>query len=64
VHEIGSAILRLNEQFGVTVLIVEQKLPFARRVASDFRILEKGRCVASGAIGDLSDDTVREYLSV
>jgi urea transport system ATP-binding protein len=46
------------------VLLVEQKLPFARRVASDFRILEKGRCVASGAIGDLSDDTVREYLSV
>ena len=32
------------------MLLVEQKLPFARRVASEFRILEKGRCVAGGPI--------------
>jgi urea transport system ATP-binding protein len=32
------------------VLLVEQKLPFARRVASDFLILEKGRCVADGEL--------------
>jgi urea transport system ATP-binding protein len=46
------------------VLIVEQKLPFARRVASDFRILDKGRVVASGEIGQLSDDMVRHHLTV
>jgi urea transport system ATP-binding protein len=64
VHEIGDIILKLNEEAGLTVLLVEQKLPFARRVASDFRILEKGRCVASGPIGDLTDDLVRAHLSV
>ena len=32
VHEIGDIILRLNREAGVTVLLVEQKLPFARRV--------------------------------
>jgi hypothetical protein len=32
VHEIGDLILRLNQQEGLTVLLVEQKLPFARRV--------------------------------
>ena len=64
VHEIGDIILKLNRETGVTVLLVEQKLPFARRVGSEFRILEKGRCAASGAIGDLSDDIVREHLSV
>jgi urea transport system ATP-binding protein len=64
VHEIGDIILRLNEEAGVTVLLVEQKLPFARRVASEFRILEKGRCVAGGAIGELTDDVVRAHLSV
>ena len=48
----------------MTVLLVEQKLPFARRVASEFRILEKGRCVAGGAIDALTDDVVREHLSV
>ena len=64
VHEIGDIILRLNRETGVTVLLVEQKLPFARRVASAFRILEKGRCVASGAIDELTDGVVGRHLSV
>jgi urea transport system ATP-binding protein len=64
VHEIGDIILRLNRDAGVTVLLVEQKLPFARRVASEFCILEKGRCVAGGAIGELTDGVVRQHLSV
>jgi urea transport system ATP-binding protein len=63
VHEIGDVILELNRG-GVTVLLVEQKLPFARRVASEFRILEKGRCVAGGTIADHTDDVVRAHLSV
>ena len=64
VHEIGDIILRLNDEAGVTVLLVEQKLPFARRVASEFRILDKGRAVAGGAIDELSDDDIRDYLTV
>ena len=64
VHEIGDIILRLNREVGVTVLLVEQKLPFARRVASEFRILDKGRLVAGGAIDELSDDDIRQYLTV
>ena len=64
VHEIGDVILTLNRDAGVTVLLVEQKLPFARRVASEFSILEKGRCVAGGAIDELTDQIVREHLSV
>jgi urea transport system ATP-binding protein len=64
VHEIGEVILALTSQAGVTVLLVEQKLPFARRVASEFHILEKGRCVAGGAIEGLVGEVVDEYLSV
>jgi urea transport system ATP-binding protein len=64
VHEIGDIILTLNRDIGVTVLIVEQKLPFARRIASQFRILEKGRCVAGGPIDQLTDDVVGLHLSV
>src|SRR6186997_88195 len=56
VHEIGDVILKLNQEAGVTVLLVEQKLPFARRVASEFLILEKGRCVVGGPIAELTDD--------
>ncbi len=64
VHEIGDIILRLNHEAGVTVLLVEQKLPFARRVANAFRILEKGRCVAGGAIDELTDGVVARHLGV
>jgi urea transport system ATP-binding protein len=64
VHDIGSIILDLNKKMGLTVLLVEQKLPFARRVASEFWILANGRRVASGEIGELTDEVVRAHLSV
>jgi urea transport system ATP-binding protein len=64
VHEIGDILLKLNRDAGLTVLLVEQKLPFARRVASEFCVLEKGRCVAAGDIAHLTDHVVREHLSV
>src|SRR5258706_15677877 len=64
VHEIGDTIAKLNREFGMTVLLVEQKLPLARRVADRFYVLDKGRSVASGAIHDLDDALVRRYLTV
>jgi urea transport system ATP-binding protein len=63
VAEIGDVISRLGEE-GVTVLFVEQKLAFARRVARSFVILDRGHAVASGAIGALTDDLVRRHLTV
>ena len=63
VHEIGDITLRLRAQ-GLTVLLVEQKLPFARRVASDFRVLDKGRLVAAGPITELTDELVHRHLTV
>ena len=64
VHEIGDIILKLNRELGLTVLLVEQKLPFARRVAETFLILDKGRRVASGRIEDLDDGVVARHLTV
>ena len=64
VHEIGDVILTLNRERAVTVLLVEQKLPFARRVASEFCILEKGRSIAGGPIEELDDRVVERHLRV
>src|SRR5580692_2995667 len=64
VHEIGDIVLKLNKEEGLAVLLVEQKLPFARRVASEFCILANGRRVASGAIDELTNDVVRTHLTV
>jgi urea transport system ATP-binding protein len=64
VAEIGEVIQRLNRETRLTVLLVEQKLPFARRYASDLRILDKGRLVVSGTIDALTDATVQAHLTV
>lgn len=64
VRDIGEVIRKLNRELGLTVLLVEQKLPFARRVADDFFIMEKGSVVATGPIANLNDDLVQQYLSV
>lgn len=64
VKEIGLAVQRVSQERGMTVLLVEQKLPFARWVAQQFCIVDKGRAVATGAIADLEDDLVRRYLTV
>jgi len=64
VHEIGDIIIKLNAELGITVLIVEQKLPFARRVGQYFSILDRGRNVASGEMKELNEDVINRYLVV
>ena len=64
VKQIGDIITQLNKELGLTVLLVEQKLPFARRVADTFCILDRGRSVAQGEIAELSDELVERYLTV
>ena len=64
VAEIGDIIRRLNKEIGLTVLLVEQKLPFARKVGDRFCILDRGRQVAQGAMHELDDGLIQRYLTV
>lgn len=64
VQDIGDIIQRLNKEIGLTVLLVEQKLPFARRVGDDFAIMDRGHIVANGPMAELGDGLVRQYLTV
>ncbi len=64
VHEIGDIIIRLNKEEGLTILLVEQKLPFARRVAKHFCILDKGRNVAAGSMENLGEEIINRHLTV
>ncbi|MFW1678759.1 urea ABC transporter ATP-binding subunit UrtE [Pontibacter sp. JAM-7] len=64
VKQIGDVILKLNQEEGLTVVLVEQKLGFARRVGQEFRLMEKGRVVASDTMDQLSDQLIRQYLAV
>ena len=64
VQEIGDIIRRLNREIGLTVILVEQKLPFARKVADRFLVLDRGRLMAKGDMAELSEALVKEYLTV
>ena len=64
VQQIGDVILKLNAEENLTVVLVEQKLGFARRVGQEFRLMEKGRVVATGAMAGLTDELVAKHLAV
>ena len=64
VAEIGEIVRRLNRDIGLTVLLVEQKLPFARKVADHFCLLNRGRAVAGGLMAELTEDMIHEHLTV
>jgi len=63
VSMIGDVLIGLREQ-GLTLLLVEQKLPFARRVGDYFCIMDRGRAVATGKMDELSDEIVNKHLKV
>jgi branched-chain amino acid transport system ATP-binding protein len=65
IEEMAKAILRLKSE-GLTVLISEQNLHFARLVATRALVMEKGLIRFDGAMEALmSDATIRErYLAV
>ena len=64
VRQIGDVITKLNREENLTVILVEQKLGFARKVGQDFRLMEKGRVVAANKMSELNDDLIKQHLAV
>lgn len=63
-EEMGNLIHRLNHDFGMTILLLEQRLSFIRRVADYFLLLHRGRNVAHGKVAQLDDSMVNTWLTV
>jgi urea transport system ATP-binding protein len=64
VEEIEQIIIRLNAQAGLTVVLVEQNVEFARHAGHRFAMMEKGRVVAEGATAELTDALVHRHMAV
>jgi urea transport system ATP-binding protein len=64
VEQIEDVIVRLNRERGITVVLVEQNVAFARHASHRFALLEKGRVVAKGAISELSDELIQRHMAV
>jgi urea transport system ATP-binding protein len=64
VEQIEQAIVRLNREHGITIVLVEQNVSFARRAAQRFVIMEKGRIAAEGTANELTDELVHRHMAV
>ena len=64
VEQIEQSIIRLNRELGLTIVLVEQNVGFAREAADSFAMMENGRSVASGSIDMLSDEIVAEHMTI
>lgn len=64
IDQIGHAIRLLREEDGMSILLVEQYLDFCKEFGDSYSILERGRVAASGAMVDLSEAVIKEFLTV
>lgn len=64
VEEIDVIIKRIPAERNCAVLLVEQNLDFVRDITQEFAILDTGRIVAHGNIGELTANVVQRHLAV
>jgi len=62
--EIEDAIRRIKTELGLAVLLVEQYVDFAERLADSYVIMAKGAVVARGNTRELDVQAVRHHLAV
>ena len=62
-EETGNLIRRLNREYGLTILLLEQHVSFIRRGAVSFLPLHRLRNVAQGRVAQLDDLTVNKWLT-
>ncbi|WP_198034134.1 urea ABC transporter ATP-binding subunit UrtE [Acidihalobacter ferrooxydans] len=61
---IRSVVTALNRERGLSVLLVEQKIGFARKIGHAYTILDRGQVVADGRMESLDDSVIRAHLEV
>lgn len=63
IHKLGNLIVRLNQEFGITILLAEQQLAFIRRVTDRFCLLHRGHNVAEGSAKQLDDPSLLRWMT-
>ncbi|WP_414475957.1 urea ABC transporter ATP-binding subunit UrtE [Microvirga sp. M2] len=64
IKDIGRAIRYLRERKDMAVLLVEQYFDFARELADQFVVMERGEIVQQGGRAALEGDDVRQRLAI
>ncbi|CAJ0705248.1 urea ABC transporter ATP-binding subunit UrtE [Ralstonia holmesii] len=64
IQEIGRTLRRLVDEFGMSVLLVEQYYDFARSIADRYVVMSRGEVIASGDGANMEADGVRDLVAV
>ena len=64
IKDIGRAIEYLREKGDMAIVLVEQYFDFARELADDFIVMDRGAVVMSGDKASMVESQVRSYMSV
>jgi urea transport system ATP-binding protein len=64
IKDIGRAIDFLRKQGEMAILLVEQYFEFARDLADQYAVMDRGQVVVAGARKDMVEADVRRWLSV
>jgi urea transport system ATP-binding protein len=64
IDQIGETIRTLRAEGKMSILLVEQYLDFCRELADVFAIMDRGAVVAAGPVAELTDEVVRQHLTV
>jgi urea transport system ATP-binding protein len=60
---IGKVLQALKEEGGVSMLLVEQYIEFASKLADSYYVMEKGSIVMRGTTAELDKEAIKPYLA-
>ncbi len=64
IKDIERVIRTLAERGEMAILLVEQYFEFARYLADDYAVMDRGEVVLYGTGSDMMEEDVRRYLTV
>ena len=64
IKDIGRALIFLRQKGDMAIVVVEQYFEWARDIADDYAVMDRGAVVLSGERKDMVEAEVRRKLSV
>ena len=64
IEDIAAAIQKVNKEFGITVLIVEQYLDFVLSVSDRYYVMDKGEITLEGLTKEASASEIQAKMSI
>ncbi|MBU4610749.1 urea ABC transporter ATP-binding subunit UrtE [Achromobacter sp. GG226] len=64
IQDIGRTLRRLVDEFGMTIVLVEQYYEFAEMLADHYVVMDRGEVIAHGPGAEMQDKGVRSLISV